>query len=112
MQAPSVSRASLRTAIAARLILIPVLLAAASVTADAVPDPVTINFDNLGPGVIVSTQYNPRVTFYAPTGYYGSTLYTGQTSRSYPRSLVSRYNTCAPFMSCGMGRLVYPSHPR
>ena len=50
MQSPAVSHASLKRAIAVRLILVPALLVAASITARATPNPVTINFDNLGRG--------------------------------------------------------------
>ena len=105
MQSPAVSRPTLKRAIASRLILVSALLAAVGATARAAPNPVTINFDNLGPGVIVSNQYSPQVIFSAPTGYYGCTLYTGQTARSAPRSLVSRYNSCDPFVPCGTGEI-------
>lgn len=110
MQSPAVSRPSHGKTVAAHFILIPALLAALGTTAHAAPTPVTINFDNLGPGVPVSTQYSPQVIFSAPTGYYGSTLYTSQMSRSYPRGLVSYYNGCDPFDPCGTGD-VYLTFP-
>ena len=89
MQSPAVSRPSLRRALTAQFILIPALLVVASITAHAAPNPVTINFDNLGAGVVVSTQY-PQVVFSSPTGYYGDTIYTTTAYRSAPRSITSR----------------------
>src|SRR5687768_285201 len=103
MEPPPVSCSSLKRTVDAQLILVLVLLAAGSITANAAPNPVTINFDNLAAGVVVSTQYNPQVVFSTPTGYYGDTIYTRQAYRSYPNSIVSLYNSCNPFTTCSPG---------
>lgn len=92
--------------LAAYFILSLFISIANSTHATASPLPVTINFDTLQSGVALAPNQYQQATFFSPSGYYGSTIYTAQDysyGGSYPNGIVSRFNGC--YGSCGRGDL-------